>query len=89
MVGGPVQEQHHGHLIFSGKGCLLVEFAGDSHASHAPYLEIDYDGVRLLGRQRFPNSHRVFMVDKGVIGFGEGGVDVVACPFFVGDDDDS
>ncbi len=89
MVGGPVQEQHHGHLLFSGNGCLLVKFAGDSHTSHASDLEIDYDGIGLLGLECFPNGHWVFMVDKGVIGFGEGGVDVVACPFLVGDDDDS
>ncbi len=66
-----------------------MEFAGNGHPTHAGDLEVDYNRSWLLGADGFVGGLWVSVVDQGVVGFCQSGVDVIACPRFVCDDEDS
>lgn len=88
-VGSTIEKQNHRHVILAGEGGLLAQLPGDGHPPHAADLKIDHYSIRPFGLDAVSGRSRIFVIDQGVIGLGEGGVDFVTSPGFVCNDDNS
>lgn len=67
-VGSPIEEHHNGNLISICERCLLMEFPGNGHSTHAGHLQVDNNRGRSFCDYGFDRRGGVAEVNQGVVG---------------------